>query len=329
MTGTGRQMRDRIDPEVRRAVDAFHDAVGPDGLPGIADLNLRRARLEDLAREARNDLPPVERVEHEDYLFDREGAAIEMRVYRPVGAGEQPLPGILYIHGGGMNLGSIESEESAAEALTEEVGCVTASVGYRLAPEHEHPVPFEDCFAGLLWVADNHGRLGIDPGRIAVFGASAGGGLAAAVALAARDRGGPEIAFQALIYPMLDDRLVTASSLEILNIGIWDRSASAEAWQHLLGDKFGSDSVSPYAAPARASTLRGLPPTYIETGELDLFRDEDIEYASRLMRDGVATELFVYPGAVHASDFLAPQAALSQRVVERRMKAVRRALVRD
>jgi acetyl esterase/lipase len=177
-----------------------------------------------------------------------------------------------------------------------------------------------------MWIASNAEKLGVDAERIAIYGGSAGGGLAAATALLARDQGEPVLAFQMLLYPMLDDRCQTPSSNEITDIGVWDRSANIEAWRHVLGDQQGSKDVSPYAAPARELDLRGLPPTYIDVGALDLFRDEAIEYAARLMQNGVPTELHVYPGAVHSSEVFAPEADVSRRVVSYRSAALRRAL---
>ncbi|GAA3485665.1 hypothetical protein GCM10018966_101980 [Streptomyces yanii] len=168
--------------------------------------------------------------------------------------------------------------------------------------------------------------LGIDPSRLALYGGSAGGGLAAGVALLARDRGTPPLAFQMLPYPMLDDRNITLSSHEITDIGIWDRAANLQGWQALLGDRAGTDRVSPYAAPARTDDLSGLPPAYLDVGELDLFRDENIAYANRLMQAGVPVELHVYPGGIHAGELLAPDAELSTRITDYRMNALARAL---
>jgi acetyl esterase/lipase len=195
-------------------------------------------------------------------------------------------------------------------------------VEYRLAPEHPHPAPSEDCYAGLVWMARNAAELGFDPERLAVYGGSAGGGLTIAVVLLARDRGFPAIRFQMPIYPMIDDTNETPSSHEITDIGIWDRAANIEAWQWYLG----GGKPDQYAAPARAEDLSGLPPAFIDVGTVDLFRDEDIAFAARLMQAGVPVELHVNPGAYHASEAFAPQAVLSQRIWERRFDALRRAL---
>jgi acetyl esterase/lipase len=171
-------------------------------------------------------------------------------------------------------------------------------------------------------MARNARELGFDPRRLAVYGGSAGGGLTIAVTLLSRDRGFPAIAFQMPIYPMIDDRNETPSSHEITDVGIWDRAGNIEAWAWYLGD----GKPDQYAAPARADDLSGLPPAFIDVGTVDLFRDEDIAFAARLMQAGVPTELHVYPGAYHASEALAPDAPLSRRIWERRIDALRRAL---
>ncbi|MBT2429659.1 alpha/beta hydrolase [Streptomyces sp. ISL-112] len=273
--------------------------------------------------------PPNDRVEYEGLTAPgpADGPDVAVRIYRPVGSkGAGLLPGILYIHGGGMITGSIQTDHRQVLPLVEAVNAVVVSVEYRLAPEHPHPAPVEDCYAALLWMSDEASVLGIDPGRLALYGGSAGGGLAAGVALLARDRGTPRLVFQMLPYPMLDDRNITPSSHEITGIGIWDRAANLQGWQALLGDRAGTDQVSPYAAPARTNDLSGLPPAYLDVGELDLFRDESITYANRLMQAGVPVELHVYPGGIHAGELLAPDAELSTRITDYRMNALDRAL---
>ena len=209
-----------------------------------------------------------------------------------------------------------------------QLGCVVVSVEYRLAPEHPHPAPVEDCYAGLVWTAKNAAELGIDPDRLAVGGLSAGGGLAAGTVLLARDRGGPALAFQLLVCPMLDDRNVTPSSHEFAEAVVWNRAANLFGWTALLGDAAGTDEVSPYAAPARATDLSGLPPAYIDVGELEVFRDECVDYAQRLVQAGVSTEFHLYPGAFHGFDGMIPDAEISRRAAAERVVALRRALLR-
>jgi hypothetical protein len=188
--------------------------------------------------------------------------------------------------------------------------CVT--VEYRLAPEFPDPYPVEDCYEGLLWTVEHLEELGIDPARVIVAGASAGGGLAAGIALLARDRGAPSLAGQLLISPMLDDRDATVSTRQIDGVGVWDRTSNLTGWTALLGDRRGTDDVSIYAAPARATHFSGLPPAYVECGSAEVFRDEDVAFASSLWAAGVQAELHVWAGGFHAFDLLAPHAAVSE-----------------
>jgi acetyl esterase/lipase len=198
-------------------------------------------------------------------------------------------------------------------AVADQLKIVVASVEYRLAPEYPYPAPLEDCYAGLRWFAGAAGELGVDGARIAIGGASAGGGLAAGLGLLARDRGEMAVAFQLLVYPMLDDRNLTPSSHAVVDPKVWNRTANTVGWNAYLAGQAGADDVAPYAAPARATDLAGLPPTYINVGDLDLFVDEDIAYAQALMRAGVPCELHVYPGAFHGSNNFVSRAVLSRR----------------
>ncbi|MFC4585144.1 alpha/beta hydrolase [Sphaerisporangium corydalis] len=251
---------------------------------------------------------------------------IRVRVYRPEAA-EGPLPCLYWIHGGGMVIGMVEMDDASMSRYAEEVGCVVVSVDYRLAPEHPHPAPVEDCYAGLVWTAKNAGELGVDAGRLAVGGASAGGGLAAGTVLLARDRGGPAIAYQLLVYPMLDDRNTTPSSGEFTEAITWNRGANIFGWGALLGEAAGGEEVSQYAAPARAADLSGLPPAFVDVGELEVFRDECLDYARRLAQAGVSTEFHLYPGAFHGFDMVVPDAGVSRRATAGRVAALRRALL--
>ncbi len=239
-------------------------------------------------------------------------AGVLVRVFTPPGVG--PAAPLLYgIHGGGQVLGSLAESDTEFREMAVAIGCVVASPEYRLAPEHPFPAAIDDCYEGLVWVVGAAEELGVDPGRVAVGGGSAGGGLAAALALVARDRGGPAIAFQWLIFPMLDDRGVSESSHIDLDPRTWTRADDRNAWRAVLGEAFGTDDVSPYAAPARATDLRGLPPAYIAVGDLDLYLDEDVDYALRLGRAGVPAELHVYPGALHGGDGGAPRSTQGRR----------------
>lgn len=237
-----------------------------------------------------------------------------------------PAPALLHIHGGGMIVGD---NRFGADRLLDwviEFGLVVVSVEYRLAPEHPDPAPVEDCYAGLVWTAAHAGELGIDPARLSIIGTSAGGGLAAGVALMARDRGGPPISHQILLCPMLDDRELTALSQELDGEGIWDKASNRTGWTALLGERRGGSDVSPYAAPARAHDLSGLPPAFIDVGSAETFRDEDIEYAMRLSGAGVQVELHLWPGGFHSFPGAAPAARLSQEAIAVRTAYLRRAL---
>jgi acetyl esterase/lipase len=222
--------------------------------------------------------------------------AVTVRVHRPAGDSET-LPAVLSIHGGGYVLGSYDMDDPTFEDWCPRFGLVGVSVEYRLAPETAYPGPHEDCFAALRWMHDNTALLGIDPARIGICGISAGGGLAAGVTLRARDEGVP-LAFQLLEAPMLDDRQITLSS-QIDKLLVWSRGANAFGWRSYLGALYGTEDIPAYAAPARATDLSGLPPTFVNVGSADGFRDEDVDYATRLNGAGVPTELHVYPGGPH------------------------------
>ena len=234
-----------------------------------------------------------------------EGAPeVEVAIYKPRPC-DASLPCIFHIHGGGYVTGSTAALEPIHRSLSVKANCCIVSVDYRLAPETRFPGAIEDCYAALSWLFKRAGELGVDSARIGVMGESAGGGLAAALALLARDRREHSLTFQHLIYPMLDDRTCVAKSPHpFAGEFLWTAHNNAFGWSALLGAAPGSANVSPYAAAARADDLSGLPPTFISTGALDLFLEEDIEYARRLMRQGVPVELHVYPGAYHAFDFL-------------------------
>ncbi|MGZ4201875.1 MAG: alpha/beta hydrolase [Thermoleophilaceae bacterium] len=316
---------ERVDPELRDGLAAF-EAIELTGneLRGDHIGTVRRLARE-TAASVLAESPPNDRVLREDREAPGPNGDVRVRLYRPAEATEA-LPCLVWIHGGGMVFGAPEQDELGLDALAEQVPCVVASVEYRLAPEHPYPTPLEDCYAALLWVAETADELGVDPTRIAVGGGSAGGNLATAVALLARDRGGPAPVFQLLVYPMLDDRCATASMAEFPDSLSWTLEHTRAGWDALLGERAGGDGVDGYAAPARADDLSGLPPTLIQVGDIDVFRDEDIHYATRLLRAGVSAELHVYPGVYHAADFLVPEARSSVRMSEERIEALRGAL---
>ncbi len=238
---------------------------------------------------------------------------VGVRVYRGARTPASGAPALLWIHGGGMVMGDLDQSDAYCTDVAHTLGVLVVSVDYRVAPEHPFPAPVEDCYAALLWLRRSAADLGVDAARIAIGGSSAGAGLAAGLALIARDRGEVSVAYQHLIYPMLDDRCVTPSSHRIVDPRVWNRTSNLAGWNAYLAGRTGAEDVSPYAAPARATDLAGLPATYIAVGTLDLFMDEDIEYARRLIAAGVRTELHVYPGVFHASPTYIPNAAVSKR----------------
>lgn len=246
-------------------------------------------------------------------------------LYRPVNRTE-PLPGIFHIHGGGFVAGAAAAMEPIHRALVDALGCALFSVDYRLAPEHPFPAPLCDCHAGLEWLFRHAEELGVDADRIGLMGESAGGGLAAALALLVRDRGERRLQFQYLVYPMLDDRTCTQPEPHpYAGDYVWTPDNNHFGWSALLGAMPGSADVPAYAAPARATHLAGLPRTFISTAALDLFLEENLEYARRLTRAGVPLELHVYPGAVHGFD-LVPLTELARRARRDQLDALARLL---
>src|SRR3954447_18129996 len=223
------------------------------------------------------------------------GHSIPVRIYTPKAAAK-PCGALVNFHGGAFVAGDLDVSETTVTRYADRAQVAVVDVDYRLAPEHPFPAGLDDCYAALQWTAANAAALGVDPARIAVGGNSAGGGLAAALCLLARDRGGPPIAFQLLLYPALDDRLTTRSVREMTDTPMWDAKSCVRMWQYYLGDKAGTDEVSPYAAPARALDLSGLPPAYVLACEHDPLRDEDIDYAVALLHAGVTVDLHAVAG---------------------------------
>lgn len=264
------------------------------------------------------DHPDVSRTDI--HLTTDDGASILARWF--VREGRGPGSAVVHAHGGGMVAGSVDLMDPFVADHVARSGVPFLSVDYRLAPEVRGDMPSADLFRGVLWLVDQAAELGVDPARIALLGESAGGGIAAAAAIRARDAG-VVLAKQILIYPMLDDRTDTADAAQDGRL-TWTPAHNRVGWAALLGEAAGSDAVSPLAAPARLTDPRGLPPAYIEVGELDLFRDEDIAYAMRLWRAGVSTELHVRPGAPHGFDQSFWAAGVSRRATADRVELLQR-----
>ncbi len=261
----------------------------------------------------------------EHFIPGPEGSPdVRVLVYVPTPV-QGAVPAVLWLHGGGYIMGSANAEDAMIKSIVSAVGCAAVSVDYRLAPETPYPGPVEDCYAALKWLSTHAAELGIDPKRIAVGGSSAGGGLAAALALLTRDRGEFHLMFQLLIAPMLDDRTAAlAEPHPYTGEFIWTREANRFGWTSLLGQEPGGPDILSYAAPARAEHLEGLPATFINVGAIDLFLEEDMEYARRLLRAGVPTELHIYPGAYHGFRMVA-DAQVTQAAQRDQLNALKRA----
>ena len=305
--------RHLVDPELLPLLDAFPTV-------SITSENLAELRARDLP------LPIVDDcgIDWEERAVDGPDSPIAVRIYRPRAATDR-LGCIFHIHGGGFVGGSVAEVEFLHRPLAAELECAIISVDYRIAPETKFPGNIEDCYAALAWTFAHADELGIDKARIGAMGESAGGGLSASLALLARDRGEYPLAFQHLIYPMLDDRTCVSEPNPFAGEFIWHAQNNLFGWTALLGEEPGGQSVSPYASPARASDLSGLPPTFIGTAALDLFVDENIDFARRLNRAGVSTELHVWPGAFHGFDLL-PGPAIADAARRTSTDALRRFL---
>ena len=317
---TIKSSRHLVAPELESSIDLFPEMDFSQGIAPFRDGFVFRALLP---------LPPeLETVVCEERLIPGAAGAPDVRVlhYTPPGTASAPRPAVLYMHGGGYVIGDAEMTDPVNRQTVLQLDCVLISVDYRLAPETPWPGSLEDNYAALCWLSGNAAELGVDPARIAIAGDSAGGGLAAALAIYARSKGGPAICFQLIDFPMLDDRTcVSADPHPYAGEFVWTPEKNYFGWKSLLGVEPGSDDVHETAAPARAKDLSGLPPAYISIGALDLFLEECLEYVRRLTRAGVPTELHVIPGAYHGYGLAgaAPQAKLAAML---RTRALARAL---
>ncbi|GGG11652.1 esterase [Paenibacillus albidus] len=305
----------RVLPELRSVLAEF---------PGF--------QLEDNLELSRSYLssPPIEKSEHvrtASRMIPSAAGEMLVKIYEPAQRTGIRLPAMLWIHGGGYVMGHPDMDDALCERFVQAAKCVVVSVNYRLAPEHPYPAAIDDCYAGLTWMTDEAELLGIDLDRVAIAGASGGGGLTAALALMARDKGGPALIFQMPLYPMIDDRNITASSFEITaHNATWNRKNNLAAWNMYRGYPTEESVMSPYAVPSRAESLAGLPPVYTCVGQLDVFRDETIEYVTRLAQAGVDVEFHLYPGTFHSFEVMVPHAEVSQRASKSYVDAMARAL---
>jgi acetyl esterase/lipase len=296
---TGPMSGDDIHPNLRRIA-----RLAPRRLVGPRTLPLMRALMGLTWRRTPSDV---------EVLTLSSGAGV--RLYRPVGITE-PAPALLWMHGGGYVIGAAQQDDRICRRFSRKLGITVASVDYRLAPEHPYPAPLQDCYSALTWLA---GLPAVDSGRIAIGGASAGGGLAAALALLARDRGDVAPIFQLLVYPMLDDR--SSLTAENPNYRLWNTRSNHFGWAAYLG---AADPV--VAVPARRDDLSGLAPAWIGVGTHDLFHDEDLAYAERLTSAGGPCQVEVVPGVFHGFDMVAPKAQVSQWFFDRQCESLRAAL---
>ncbi|MBT2293483.1 alpha/beta hydrolase [Paenibacillus albidus] len=307
-------MKKRVNPELLESLEMFQDAdLRPEFLPAIRE-GMEQMRPPAIADESI--------LLTDEVIVGPDANPLRLRIYRPK-SNNETLPVLYWIHGGGYILGSVDDNDDLCMKFVKEAGCVVVSVDYRLAPENPYPAPIEDCYVGLKWVADNAESLNIDSKRIGVAGASAGGGLTAALTLLARDRKYPSICFQIPLYPMIDDRNNTPSTNEIKEGMLWNQKTNEAGWKMYLGDLHGTDDVPSYAAPARAEDYSHLPYTYTCVGQLDPFRSETLTYVTNLAEAGVDVEFHLYPGAYHGFEAFSPNAALSVRAVTEYVKAVK------
>ena len=319
-----RDLTELLDPELKGPIKKMLQEMPPTDFTKIP---AARAASRKMVLAMQSKMPVIKGIVSEDRKIPGTSGAPEVaiRIYRPE---KQTgiLPSLLWIHGGGYVFGDIDQEDYSARQFALAGECAVVSVEYRLAPEHPYPAPVEDCYAALKWLAANANKINIDPSRIATGGASAGGGLAAGLALLARDRNEVKTFFQLLIYPMINDGNITPPGENLPDALFWTRASNLAGWRCYLGCEPGKGGISCYAAAFRATELAGLPPAYIAVGDIDLFAEEDVEYARRLINAGVPTELHVYPGGPHAFDMLVPDTDISRRFSSDIQRALKRVL---
>ncbi|MFH9969654.1 alpha/beta hydrolase [Streptomyces mirabilis] len=309
-----------FDPEFAQVFAPMAEAMAHATPPAVGDVPARRAMWEPIIGAASAAQPiPTDVTTAEHHATADDGTQITMRWYAKTGAAAGPA--VLFFHGGGYIFGHIDLFDGPVSRYVSASGVPMLSVEYRRAPEHPFPTPVEDAYAALRWLHEHAGELGVDRGRIAVMGDSAGGGLAAALSILTRERGGPAIARQILLMPMLDDRTTTPDP-HIEPYLLWSYDDSRTAWAALLGDAAGRPDVPATAAPGRLEDATGLPPAYIEVGQLGAFRDEDLAYATKLSRAGVPVEFHLHPGVPHEFDSIAFTTDVARRATADRVRVL-------
>jgi acetyl esterase/lipase len=308
-----------LDPEIAAALAPMAEAGFTP--PAVGDIEGRRAMWEPIIGAASTAQPvPADVTTTEHYATAADGAQVKMRWFAKDGAA--PGSAVLFFHGGGYIFGHIDLFDGPLSRYVSASGVPMLSVEYRRAPEHPFPTPLEDAYAALRWLHDHVSELGVDPDRIGVMGDSAGGGMAAGLTILARERGGPKIARQILLMPMLDDRTRTPDP-HIAPYALWSYDDSATAWPALLGETAGGPDVPATAAPGRLDDATDLPPAYIEVGQIDVFRDEDLSYATTLSRAGVPVEFHLHPGVPHEFDSIAFDSDVARRAMADRVRVLK------
>jgi acetyl esterase/lipase len=313
----------KMDPELR---EAFLTVPSVDNTQDLVEI---RKALNSMLMQMCSEIPRNDRVIAEDMYIPgpTDSPDVHVRLYSPAAKNAEFLPAVLYMHAGGFFFGNIDICDAICTHYVDTIGCMIVSVDYRLAPENPYPAAPEDCYAALRWMFLSGDEFGINRDRIALYGSSAGGGLAAAVALMARDRKEIGVAFQLLVYPSLDSRATTPSSQAITDSRVWNKVLAAKSWRAYLGNE-DEEAAPSYASPAAANDLSGLPSAYIAVCELDILRDEAIDYARRLCDAGVSTELHVFPGTFHAFDVCFPYTEISIRFDMEITSALKRAFAK-
>ncbi|WP_444917597.1 alpha/beta hydrolase [Microbulbifer sp. JMSA003] len=309
-----------LDPDFSSALGKFGDLLDTLAEAPIGDVDTRRKNGAVVTQALFQGRSFPSDVSFRDFtLKSSDQEEIQLRWYQKENS--KPGSAILYIHGGGLICHDISRYDLVIAKYVAASGVPFLSVNYRKAPEFPYPIPIDDCYRAFIWLVQHSQELSIDPSRIGIMGDSAGGGLAAALTIVARDKKGPSLARQILLYPMLDDRTVTPDP-ELLPFIIWTYEDNLTGWTAYLGNQVGSPAVSPHAAPARLQNAKGLPPAFIDVGELDIFRDEDMQYAQLLTDAGVSTELHVRPGVIHSWELFAPDIPVSQRALADRVRVI-------